>query len=327
MAKWTGILPKLTYWFLLLPCWSSHVGLLICHIHSAKTLFWFINEANSQRQRADSTDHIDRTEYLPLLQRALRFGLKTGSLSVLLFIFEIMLYIHLASGSISLTSVFIPLWLIVGFGIIDGIICKTQHIVRVLSWVLALSFMVLCVLKVDYGYDDELRLRTILGPIVVLLTIGLGSLSYILYGHLIGYFRLTDSQLNAGILYLIGLLVSSGVMGMILTMHLARPEIFEVRVIMVALAPLSVALMGLGAWAITRDEFDHLLRYGGQSSVQPMKLRLEKSGWTAVESKGATNIPMFGEVRYVTLWCLKSLLLFVSCDADLAQQFMSPLHT
>lgn len=261
----------------------------------------FISEANSIRQRADSTDHIDRTEYLPLLQKSLKFGLKTGVISSLLFIFEILLYYRLAFASISLTVAFTPIWIIVGIGLVDGIICKTQHYSRVFSWLLALSFMVLLVLKIDYGYD-ELRPRTILGPLVALLTIAMGALSYILYGHRIGYYRLTESQLNAGILYSSGAVGMTVLLGMFTSMHMVRPNIFQVRVIMVALAPLCVALVGLGAWAITHDEFESLLQYGGQSSVQPKKLKLEKSGWTAVTGKGATTIPMFGEVRYEGLY-------------------------
>jgi hypothetical protein len=301
MAKWTGVLPKITYWFLLLPCWSSHFGLFACHLYSAKSLFTFINEANSNRQRTDSTDHIDRTEYLPLLQKALKFGLKTGAISLSLFIFEVLLYFRLAYETMSLTAVFTPLWIIVGFGIIDGIICKTQHMSRVFSWVITLIFMILLVLRFDYGYE-ELRFRTILGPLAALLIIATCTLSYILYGHRIGYYRLSDSQLNAGILYASGAMGVALLFGMFMMMHMARPNIFQVRVVMIAIAPLSVALMGLGAWAVTRDEFERLLQYGGQSSVQPMKLRLEKNGWCAVEGKGATVIPMFGEVRYARVF-------------------------
>lgn len=301
MARWTGLLPEATYWFLLLPCWSSHAGLFLCHISSAKSLFQFIHEANINRQRSDSTDHIDRTEYLPLLQRALKFGLKTGAISFSLCVFEILLYFRLAVGSPSLSVVFTPIWIIVGFGIIDGIICKTQHISRVLSWILALSFMVLLVLKVDHGYDEELRLQVLLSPLVALFIITAGSLIYILYGNKIGYFRLTDSQKNAGILYSLSAGFVLLLFGMFHMVHMRRPNDFQMRVIMVAVAPLSVALMGLGAWAISRDEFERLLQYGGQSSVQPMKLRLEMKGWSAVESKGATIIPMFGEVRYEPL--------------------------
>jgi len=301
MAKWSGLLPDATYWFLLLPCWLSHAGLFFCHIYSAKSLFSFIHDANSNRQRPDSTDHIDRTEYLPLLQRALKFGLKTGAISFSLFAFEILLYFRLAYGSPNLSIVFIPIWIIVGFGIIDGLICKTQHISRVLSWFLTLSFMVLLVLRVDCGHDEELTLQVLLSPLVALFVITMGSLMYVLYGNQIGYFRLTDSQKNAGVLYSLAascVLLLSGIFYMV---HMRRPNDFKIRVVMVAIAPLSVALMGLGAWAISRDEFERLLQYGGQSSVQPMKLRLEIRGWTTVESKGATVIPMFGEVRYEPL--------------------------
>ncbi len=297
MAKWTGLLPNLKYWFLLLPCWLSHIGLCACHVYSAKSLFGFINDANIQRQRSDSTDHIDRIEYLPLLQRALKFGLKTGAISLSLFIFEILLYFRLSSiVSFSLAEVLTPLWIIVGVGIIDGIICKTQHITRVFSWILVLTFMVLLVRRYDYN-DEDLRLRIILGPPVGLLAMAMGSLTYILYGHLIGYFRLTHSQLNAGILYTLGTIGVGVLFGLFSIMHMARPNVFQMRVVMVAIAPLSVALLGLGAWAITRDEFEKLLQQGGQASIQPKKLRLERAGWTTVDTKGSTTIPMFGEVR------------------------------
>ena len=296
MAKWTGLLPEISYWFLLLPCWASHVGLFACHLYSAKTLFRFINEANG-RHRSNSTDHIDRTEYIPLLQRALKFGLKTGAISLSLFIFEVLLYLRLSTNaSFSLAVVMIPLWIIVGVGILDGIICKTQHITRVFSWMLALSFMILLVRRYDYE-DEELRLRVIFGPFLALLAMAMGSLTYILYGNMVGYFHLSHSQLSAGILYTLGTIGIGVLFGLFILMHMARPNIFQMRVVMVAIAPLSVALLGLGAWAITRDEFDKLLQQGGQSSIQPKKLRLDKGGWTAVDTKGATNIPMFGEVR------------------------------
>jgi len=58
-----------------------------------------------------------------------------------------------------------------------------------------------------------------------------------------------------------------------------------------------VCLVGMGAWAVSRDEFARLLLYGGQAAVHPMRLRLEAKGWTSVESNGVTTIPMFGEVR------------------------------
>eukprot|EP00565_Helicotheca_tamesis_P000937 CAMPEP_0185741430 /NCGR_PEP_ID=MMETSP1171-20130828/38954_1 /TAXON_ID=374046 /ORGANISM="Helicotheca tamensis, Strain CCMP826" /LENGTH=164 /DNA_ID=CAMNT_0028413399 /DNA_START=988 /DNA_END=1482 /DNA_ORIENTATION=+ len=82
---------------------------------------------------------------------------------------------------------------------------------------------------------------------------------------------------------------------------LARPVEVETRVLVVTLAPLVVALVGVGAWAISRDEFERLLQCGGQATVHPMKLRLEPAGWTSVESRGVTTIPMFGEVSYEPL--------------------------
>jgi len=94
-AKWTNKLGSLPYWAIFLPAWLSHLGIIIIHVLSARALSKFISEANENRQRQDSTDHLDRVEYLPLLQRSLKFGLKTGVLCFITFIFEVLLYIRL----------------------------------------------------------------------------------------------------------------------------------------------------------------------------------------------------------------------------------------
>lgn len=306
MARWTGLLPDLAYWFIILPSWLSHVGLLVCHILSARALSTFIAEANDNRQRQDSTDHLDRTEYLPLLQRSLKFGLKTGVLSFCVFVFEVLIYLRISRGSISLAVAFIPIWIIVLGGIIDGIICKTQHILRVLCWVLVFATMILTVLKVDHDMDS-IRWRVVVSPVVALLSISSGTLIYIVYGHQVGYFRLTESQLTAGILYSMSTLICIVLVVIVgEVIPVSRPVEVETRVFVVTLAPLVVALVGMGAWAVTRDEFRRLLQYGGQAAVHPMKLRLEPAGWTAVESKGVTIIPMFGEVSYEPLDSAKS---------------------
>jgi len=195
--------------------------------------------------------------------------------------------------------VFIPIWIIVLAGIIDGMICKTQHFLRVLCWALLLSSMIMAVLRVDC-HVYQISWRLIILPLVLILFIAGGTLVYMVYGHQIGYFRLTESQLTAGILYAMSVLICIVllvVMGEIITM--AKPVEFETRLFIVTLAPLVMSLMGVGAWAVSKDEFRRLQRHGGQSAVHPMKLKFEPEGWTAVEGRGVANIPMFGEVRYV----------------------------
>jgi hypothetical protein len=77
------------------------------------------------------------------------------------------------------------------------------------------------------------------------------------------------------------------------------PEAIQLDLLLinVILAPIVVGLAGFGAYLVTRDEFDRLLKYGGQSSVLPMRLRLEANGWTSVLSRGAVVIPMFGDIK------------------------------
>jgi len=301
MARWTKVLPDLAYWIIMLPSWLSHVGLLCCHILSAKALSVFIASANENRQRQDSTDHLDRTEYLPLLQRSLKFGLKTGLISICIFVFELLIYLRLVKGNMSLGVALTPIWIIVVCGMIDGIVCKTQHVIRVLCWALLLASMVLAVLKTDRGFDD-IRWRVVICPIVAMLSISSGALIYIVYGHQVGYFRLSESQLTAGILYSMATLICIllvAAMGEVIPN--INPEEADMRMFVVALAPLVMALVGMGAWAVSRDEYERLLQFGGQAAVHPMRLRLERRGWTAVETDGVTILPMFGEVSYAPL--------------------------
>ena len=301
MARWTRLLPQIPFWFIVLPCWSAHVGLLWLHVLSAKALASFIAEANDSRQRPDSRDHLNRTEYLPLLQRSLKFGLKTGLLSFAVFLFEVLIYIRVARGSISLAAAFTPLWVLVTAGIVDGLICKTQHVLRVLCWILTFCAMVMTVLKVDHGWNG-IRWRVVVSPVVTVLSIASCSLIYIVYGHQIGYYRLTESQLTAGNLYSLAALICIVLIVMIgEVIPLSRPVEIETRLFVVILAPLVVALVGMGAWVVSRDEFGRLLLYGGQSAVHPMKLRWESAGWTSVQGKGVTVIPMFGEVSFQPL--------------------------
>lgn len=268
------------------------------HVLSARALSTFIADANESRQRPDSRDHLNRTEYLPLLQRSLKFGLKTGMLSFFVFIFEILIFIRLAHGSITLSLAFTPLWLLVAGGIIDGIICKTQNPLRVLCWCLTFAAMVLTTMKVDYGFDN-IRWRVVMSPVVAVLSIASGTLIYIVYGHQVGYYRLTESQLTAGNLYSLAALICIVLVVMIgEVIPLSRPVEVETRLLVVVLAPLVVCLVGMGAWVVSRDEFSRLLLFGGQSAVHPMKLRWQTKGWTCVQGKGVTVIPMFGEVSY-----------------------------
>jgi hypothetical protein len=278
------------------------VGLLWLHVLSAKALSAFIAEANDSRQRPDSRDHLNRTEYLPLLQRSLKFGLKTGLLSLCVFLFEILMYIRVARGTVSLGTAFAPLWVLVTVGIVDGLICKSQHFLRVVCWMLTFSTMVMTVLKADYGYDS-IRWRVVVSPIVTVLSIASCALMYIVYGHQIGYYRLTESQLTAGNLYSLAALICIVLIVMIgEVIPLSRPVEIETRLMVVILAPLVVSLVGMGAWVVSRDEFGRFLLFGGQSAVHPMKLKWEASkGWTSVQGKGVTIIPMFGEVAFQPL--------------------------
>jgi hypothetical protein len=132
--------------------------------------------------------------------------------------------------------------------------------------------------------------------------IGTVALFYIMHGHNIGYFRLTNAQYKAGILYSVASFSAIFLTLIFLMEGLARPpSSSEITMAMIALAPLSIIMLTLGAFSVSRDEFDRLLQYGGQLAVHPMKLSLERSGWVAVDSKGVTWIPMFGEVKYEPL--------------------------
>lgn len=201
----------------------------------------------------------------------------------------------------SFTVVLTPFWIMVLGGILDGIICKTQHLLRLLCWLLMFASMILACLKVDYGMDWVLW-RMIISPIVAVLSIASATLIYIVYGHQIGYYRLTEAQLTAGNLYALAALISIVLVVLVgEVMPLSRPVEIETRVFVILMAPLVVTLVGMGAWVVSRDEFGRLLLYGGQSAIHPKKLRWEKNGWTNVQGQGVVVIPMFGEVRYVRM--------------------------
>jgi len=301
MARWTQLLPNLPYWFVLLPSWFSHVGILWCHIRSAQALSRFISQANENRQRPDSTDHIDRTEYLPLLQRSLKFGLKTGLLSFCIFLFEVLGYIRIAKGTMPLGVCFIPIWMLVIGGVLDGLVCKTQSFIRLCCWILVLSSMIMATMRIDYGHD-ELQWHVIAVPIIVVLSFATMALGYIVYGHQVGFYRLTESQLTAGILYSMSAIIAIVLVIVVAeVMPLSRPVEIETRLLVVIMAPLVLCLTGMGAYAVSKDEFGRLLLYGGQSAIHPMRLKWESKGWNSVPTKGVVIIPMFGEVSYRAL--------------------------
>mmetsp|Transcript_10329 Transcript_10329/g.14607 ORF Transcript_10329/g.14607 Transcript_10329/m.14607 type:complete len:589 (+) Transcript_10329:102-1868(+) len=324
MSKWVLLLPKLRFWVILLPCWLSHFGLFICHIMSARALTRFVSEASDNRERQSSTDALDRTEYLPLLQRSLKFFLKTVFISIGVFIFEILLYFLIAKGTVSISKALTPLWLLVFGGIFDGIICKNQHITRLFSWGLALTFMILLVLRIDHNNKFDLGWRAIIAPVIALLVISTGVLTRIMYGHQIGYFRLTRYQRTAGIFYAFGNLGSIIVLIILVEVQLVRPIDIQMRLFLVALSSLTVSLVGFGAFCVTRDEFERLLRHGGQAAVLPKDLRFEPSGWTAVESRGIAHIPMFGEVCYEPLQAHEKSCDVMMCCSCYAYQEEDP---
>jgi hypothetical protein len=297
MAKWTRLLVELPYWFILFPAWMSHVGLFLCHINSAKALSQFITQANEARQHSASRDAMDRTEYLPLLQSSLKFGVKTGLLSFGALVLEILVYLKLIHG-ISLAVVLFPMWMLVVGGIVHGLFCKSQHLLRVLCWILICASMVMACLKVD-SHSPTVSWRMIVLPVVTVLCISSATLIYIVYGHQVGYYRLTESQLTAGNLYSLAALISI-VLVLVLgeMIPLSRPVELTTKLFVVIMAPVVVVLVGMGGYVISRDEFGRLLLYGGQSSIHPKVLKWTDAGWTSVQGQGITNIPMFGQVRY-----------------------------
>lgn len=157
--------------------------------------------------------------------------------------------------------------------------------------------MIMSVLRIDYGHN-EIDWEVVVAPIVAVLTLATLALMYIVYGHQVGYYRLTESQLTAGILYSMSAVICIVLVIVVAqVMPLSRPVEIETRILVVIMAPLVVCLTGMGAYAVSRDEFGRLLLYGGQSAVHPMRLKWERDGWTSVPTKGVVIIPMFGEVR------------------------------
>jgi hypothetical protein len=158
--------------------------------------------------------------------------------------------------------------------------------------------MVILCLKLDYDYD-KIQWRIIVCPIVIVLTVASASLIYIVYGHQVGYYQLTESQLTAGNLYSLAALLSIVLVVVIGEIApLSRHVDIATSIFIVSMAPIVVVLVGMGAWVISRNEFGRLLLYGGQAQVHPRKLRFDVNGWTSVQGSGVKSIPMFGEVRY-----------------------------
>uniref|UniRef100_A0A7S2PMQ0 Uncharacterized protein n=1 Tax=Leptocylindrus danicus TaxID=163516 RepID=A0A7S2PMQ0_9STRA len=194
---------------------------------------------------------------------------------------------------------FFPVWILVVGGILDGVICKTQNLLRLLCWVLAFISMAMLVLKLDYGFNYTWQ--SALTPLAMLLTLAGGSLIYVLYGNQLGYFQLTENQFTAGILYCIAIFMMVCLVAVLSEIIPGMEPDFQTRMFVAILAPLVVALVGLGAWGVSKDEYKRLLLLGGQQSIHPMRLRLEPAGWTCVESRGVALFPMFGEVSYEPL--------------------------
>jgi len=241
-------------------------------------------------------------ECIPLEQRTLKFGLKTITLSFFIFLLEILIYLKISGKKdIKLNAALTPMWIIVACGIIDGIICKNQHICQLACWVLSFVFMILLVMRVDcetcerYGEHSAV----ILGPLIALLSIFLSSLLYILHGYMMGYFCLTDLQLTAGILHCFSTSIFSVLLALIVYADLDSD--FFYGLLAVALSMLVILLVGLGGWAISQDEFDRMLQFGAEDAIRPKKLCLEPSGWTVNDNEGVSSIPMLGEVRFKPL--------------------------
>ena len=317
--------PTLPYWMILMPSWCAHAGVFFCHVKGCRNLGKFIQQANDSRQHSRQTssssghnnstasqqiaqDYHDRQEYLPLLQRSLKYGLKTGSLCFLLFVFQLLVFLHLREATATQGDAYIqnvntcllPLWVLVVGGLLDGIVCKTQSFLRVVCWILLFTSMLLLVVKVDYNLES-VNWFDVTFPLFVNMCICAGSLIYVLYGHQLGYFQLTENQYMAGIMYCISIfmifcllvVLSEVIPGMAVDMQTAMFVTF--------LSPLIIILIGLGAWGVSKDEYRRMLLLGGQQSVHPMRLRLEPAGWTCVQSRGVTLMPMLGEVSYEPL--------------------------
>jgi hypothetical protein len=221
-----------------------------------------------------------------------------GMISGSMLMFEILIYFRIAKESMSLSRMLTPLWIITTLAILNGIVCKTQHILSLFSWILLFIFMMLVVLRVDYGFTT-IEANVIVAPVILLLTVVTFIWLYILYGHKIGYFRLTQWQVKASLLYSLGTVTSLASIMLLVNWWSYYPFGTGMRFLMCVLTPLTVALVGFAAWSVNRDEFERLLRFGGQVAVHPMKLRFEKNGWTAVDGIGVVTVPMLGLIEYV----------------------------
>jgi hypothetical protein len=109
------------------------------------------------------------------------------------------------------------------------------------------------------------------------------------------------AQYRAGMLYFTSLICGILLLVLLLSYNFEQPDSIEVQFLMIVLTCLTVALLSLGAYSVSHDELERLFKYGGQVVVHPKKLRFERHGWNAVDSKGVMLVPMFGEVRYEPL--------------------------
>jgi len=302
-ARWTQKIDSenCPYWIIFLPAWLSHLGLLIMHAASGTALSKFIAEANDNRRREDSTDHLDRVEYLPLLQKSLKIGLRTAVLCFTLFVFEILLFIRLEYPSrISLGVTYAPLWIVTTSFILNGILCKSQSVLYSAVWFLIFMSMLMSVLRLDLNVYSVQPYIVI--AVMALLGVVSGTLIYIVHGHQVGYYKLTDAQLTAGVFYATSSFLAVLVVS-IMADALSLPDLIQVDllIVIVLLSPVVVILGGLGAYFVSRDEYDRLLEHGGQNAVVPMDLVLEQDGWTSVLGRGTVQIPLFGDVEYAPL--------------------------
>lgn len=158
--------------------------------------------------------------------------------------------------------------------------------------------MVVLCLKLDYRHD-RIQWRVIICPIVIVLSVASASLIYIVYGHQVGYYQLTEAQLTAGNLYSLAALLSIVLVVVVgETIPFTRQMDIATSIFIVSMAPTVVVLVGMGAWNVSKNEFGRLLLYGGQAQVHPRRLRFNADGWTSVQGSGVKNIPMFGEVSF-----------------------------
>ncbi|EJK62314.1 hypothetical protein THAOC_17079, partial [Thalassiosira oceanica] len=167
-------------------------------------------------------------------------------------------------------------------------------------WFLIFMSMLMSVLRLDLNVYSVQPYIVI--AVMALLGVVSGTLIYIVHGHQVGYYKLTDAQLTAGVFYATSSFLAVLVVS-IMADALSLPDLIQVDllIVIVLLSPVVVILGGLGAYFVSRDEYDRLLEHGGQNAVVPMDLVLEQDGWTSVLGRGTVQIPLFGDVEYAPL--------------------------